>query len=108
MVQSSGVDYLHLLLVSMRYMIRRYAIDARLLVTIHDEIRYLVKKEDAHRAALALQISNLWTRAYFAHRVGMDDLPLVSQPLFRVYLLLCAVGRVLFGCGCRFFIAQRG
>ena len=75
-VQSSGVDYLHLLLVSMRYLMKRYEIDGRLLITIHDEIRYLVKKEDAHRLALALQISNLWTRSYFAYMQNFDDLPL--------------------------------
>jgi DNA polymerase gamma 1 len=59
----------------MRYLIDTYKIQARLLITIHDEIRFLVKKEDALRATMALQISNIWTRAYFAHRCGMDDLP---------------------------------
>ena len=78
-VQSSGVDYLHLLLSSMAYLSQKFDINARLLITIHDEIRYLVKEEDAERAALALQIGNLWTRSLFAHQVGMSDLPLVSH-----------------------------
>ncbi|KAF9392100.1 DNA-directed DNA polymerase gamma mip1 [Podila verticillata] len=51
-VQSSGVDYLHLLLV-----------------------RYMVKEEDTARATLALQISNLWTRALFSYKLGIHDLP---------------------------------
>ncbi|ORX93329.1 DNA polymerase gamma [Basidiobolus meristosporus CBS 931.73] len=74
-VQSSGVDYLHLLLVSMKYLIDRYNIQARFMVSVHDEVRYLVKKEDQYRAALAMQISNLWTRSLFSYKVGIHDLP---------------------------------
>ncbi|GAA6062511.1 hypothetical protein JCM10212_006360 [Sporobolomyces blumeae] len=74
-VQSSGVDYLHLLLVAMEYLTKRYEIDARYLISVHDEIRYLVKEEDKYRAAMALQIANLWTRSLFAYRLQMPDLP---------------------------------
>ncbi|KAF8515485.1 DNA polymerase family A-domain-containing protein [Hysterangium stoloniferum] len=74
-VQSSGVDYLHLLIVSMEHLLQAYNIDARYLISVHDELRYLVKEEDKYRAALALQIANLWTRSMFAYRLGMDDLP---------------------------------
>jgi DNA polymerase gamma 1 len=74
-IQSSGVDYLHLLIVSMDYLIRRFNIQARLAITVHDEIRYLVKDEDKYRAAMALQIANVWTRAIFSQQVGIDDLP---------------------------------
>lgn len=74
-IQSSGVDYLHLLIVSMDYLIRRFNIDARLAITVHDEIRYLAKEQDKYRTAMALQIANVWTRAMFAQQVGIDDLP---------------------------------
>ena len=74
-VQSSGVDYLHLLIVSMGYLIKRYGIQARYLISVHDEVRYLVKEEDKYRAALALQIANAWTRALFCYNLGMDDVP---------------------------------
>ncbi|KIL59116.1 hypothetical protein M378DRAFT_188045 [Amanita muscaria Koide BX008] len=74
-VQSSGVDYLHMLIVSMDYLIARYGIQARYLISVHDELRYLVAEQDKFRAALALQIANLWTRAMFAYMLGMDDLP---------------------------------
>jgi DNA polymerase gamma 1 len=74
-IQSSGVDYLHLLIVSMDYLIRRYNIGARLAITVHDEIRYLVKEEDKYRAAMAMQVSNIWTRAMFAQQMGINDLP---------------------------------
>lgn len=74
-IQSSGVDYLHLLIVSMDYLIRRFNIDARLALTVHDEIRYLVKNNDKYRAGMALQVANVWTRAMFAQQMGINDLP---------------------------------
>ncbi|KAJ2620832.1 DNA-directed DNA polymerase gamma mip1 [Coemansia spiralis] len=74
-VQSSGVDYLHLLLVSMTYLSRRYSIDMRFVISVHDEIRYMVSEHDVPRAALALQIANLWVRSLFSYRLGMEDLP---------------------------------
>ncbi|KAF9938711.1 DNA-directed DNA polymerase gamma mip1 [Mortierella alpina] len=74
-VQSSGVDYLHMLLVSMNYLIKKYDIKARFMLCVHDEVRYMVKEEDAARATLALQVSNLWTRALFSYRLGIHDLP---------------------------------
>ena len=93
-VQSSAVDYLHLMLVCMRWLIERYQIDARFCISIHDEVvslhgvlcvhrdyeqvRYLVRSEDRYRAALALQITNLLTRSMFAYKLGINDLPQVS------------------------------
>jgi DNA polymerase gamma 1 len=74
-VQSSAVDYLHLMLVSMRYLCSTYKIDARFSISIHDEVRYLVREEDVDRAALALHYTNLFVRAMFAARLGMHDLP---------------------------------
>ncbi|KAH6850052.1 DNA polymerase family A-domain-containing protein [Chaetomium sp. MPI-CAGE-AT-0009] len=74
-VQSSGVDYLHLLIISMDYLIRRFNLAARLAITVHDEIRYLVQDHDKYRAAMALQVANLWTRVMFAQQVGIHDLP---------------------------------
>ena len=74
-VQSSGVDYLHLLITAMDHLLEKYSIQARYMISVHDEVRYLVKEEDKYRAALALQIANLWTRSLFAFKLGLDDLP---------------------------------
>ncbi|XP_033823740.1 DNA polymerase subunit gamma-1 isoform X2 [Periophthalmus magnuspinnatus] len=74
-VQSSAVDYLHLMLVAMKWLFEEYDIDGRFCISIHDEVRYLVSSEDRYRAALALQITNLLTRSVFAHALGMQDLP---------------------------------
>ncbi len=82
-VQSSGVDYLHLLIVSMEHLIKRYDIKARYLISVHDELRYLVKEEDKYRAALALQIANLWTRCLFSYRLGNGRPPPRCRIFFR-------------------------
>ncbi|SGZ38781.1 uncharacterized protein HGUI_00981 [Hanseniaspora guilliermondii] len=74
-IQSSGVDYLHLLITSMEYLIKKYNLTARLVISIHDEIRFMCKEEDKYRTAMALQISNIWTRAMFCKSLHMDDLP---------------------------------
>ncbi|KAG8735072.1 DNA-directed DNA polymerase gamma mip1 [Ceratobasidium sp. 414] len=74
-VQSSGVDYLHMLIVAVDYLVETYNIDARYLISIHDEVRYLAKEQDKYRLALALQIANLWTRCMFAYKLGFDNLP---------------------------------
>ncbi|XP_038670782.1 DNA polymerase subunit gamma-1 [Scyliorhinus canicula] len=74
-VQSSAVDYLHLMLVSMRWLLEEFHIEGRFCISIHDEVRYLVNSEDRYRAALALQITNLLTRCMFAYKLEMQDLP---------------------------------
>lgn len=75
-VQSSGVDYLHMLLVAVAYLFKHYKIPGRVALTIHDEVRFLVPEVEKYRAALALQIANLWTRAAFVQAVGIHDLPI--------------------------------
>ncbi|XP_032088939.1 DNA polymerase subunit gamma-1 [Thamnophis elegans] len=74
-VQSSAVDYLHLMLVCMKWLFDVFDIDGRFCISIHDEVRYLVKSEDRYRAALALQITNLLTRCMFAYKLDLHDLP---------------------------------
>ena len=91
-VQSSGVDYLHILLVSMKYLTRRLNITVRFVISIHDEVRFMVHQKNRFLAALALQISNLWVRCFFSHRLGIYDLPMVilhclirrTSPFFQI------------------------
>ncbi|KAL0829591.1 hypothetical protein ABMA28_003101 [Loxostege sticticalis] len=71
-VQSAAADFLHLMLASMAHL----APQARFCLSFHDEVRYLVPDEHKYEAALALQITNLLTRAFCSQRVGINDLPL--------------------------------
>lgn len=74
-IQSSGVDYLHLLIIAMEYLTDLFKVDARLMITVHDELRYMTKEEDKYKVALLLQISNVWTRAMFCEQLGMNEIP---------------------------------
>ncbi len=48
-VQSSAVDYLHLMLVNMKWLCEKFNINGRFCISIHDEVRYLVSSEDRYR-----------------------------------------------------------
>ncbi|XP_049287560.1 DNA polymerase subunit gamma-1, mitochondrial [Anopheles funestus] len=75
-VQSGAVDFLHLMLVCMRWLMGgSNAAHLRFCLSFHDEVRYLVPERYAHHAALALHVTNLLTRAFCVHRVGFRDLP---------------------------------
>ncbi|CAB3405513.1 unnamed protein product [Caenorhabditis bovis] len=74
-VQSSAVDFLHLLLVSVNWLCEKYEIEAKFVISIHDEVRYMCLEKDAARLALALQISNMLVRAFISQRVGIYQLP---------------------------------
>ncbi|CAK1542741.1 unnamed protein product [Leptosia nina] len=71
-VQSAAADFLHLMLVSMTH----EAPKARFCLSFHDEVRYMVPEKYKYKTALALQITNLFTRAFCSQRVGIKDLPL--------------------------------
>ncbi|XP_059058462.1 DNA polymerase subunit gamma-1, mitochondrial-like [Achroia grisella] len=71
-VQSAAADFLHLMLVSLAHL----APTARFCLSFHDEVRYLVPEDIKYETALALQITNLLTKAFCSQRVGINDLPL--------------------------------
>lgn len=72
-VQSGAVDFLHLMLVSMRWLMRD---NARFCLSFHDEVRYIVPTKYKYNAALAMHLTNLFTRAFFSSRLGVKDLPM--------------------------------
>ena len=74
-VQSSAVDFLHLMLVSMKWLFDCYDIKGRFAISIHDEVRFIVSEEDQYKAALALQLTNLLTRCFVSSRLSLPDLP---------------------------------
>lgn len=72
-VQSGAVDFLHLMLVSMRWLMRD---NARFCLSFHDEVRYLVPSRYKYNATLAMHVTNLLTRSFCASKVGIKDLPM--------------------------------
>ena len=71
-VQSGAVDFLHLMLVCMRWIMRD---KARFCLSFHDEVRYLVPEKYKYQAALAMHVTNLLTRTFCSVRLGINDLP---------------------------------
>jgi len=74
-IQSSAVDFLHIFIVAMEWLIAHYKIDATFAISVHDQIRYLSSKDDAMRTALAFQIAHLLTRAFFSTKCAINELP---------------------------------
>lgn len=71
-VQSGAVDFLHLMLVCMRWLMGD---KIKFCLSFHDEVRYIVKEEDANKAALAMHVTNLLTRSFCVSRLGFNNLP---------------------------------
>lgn len=64
-VQSGAVDFLHLMMVCMRWLMKD---NIRFCLSFHDEVRYIVKEEYAYKAALAMHLTNLLTRSFCVSR----------------------------------------
>lgn len=71
-VQSGAVDFLHLMLVSMRWFLGD---EPRFCLSFHDEVRYMIEEKRKYEAALCLHLTNLLTRSFCVSRLGMTDLP---------------------------------
>lgn len=71
-VQSGAVDFLHLLLVALRWLLPP---SAQFCLSFHDEVRYLVRENDRYKAAVAMHVAHLLARAFCSSRVGLKDLP---------------------------------
>ncbi|CBY40909.1 unnamed protein product [Oikopleura dioica] len=75
LIQSSAVDFLHLFLANMDFLVEKYGINAHYSLSIHDMIQFISSKEDKYRTALAFQLAHLYTRAYFSLKCGLPQLP---------------------------------
>merc|ERR1719445_2722203 len=74
-VQSSAVDYLHLMLVAVEWLFQEMGIKGRFCISIHDEVRYMVVSEDRYKASLALHMANLLVRCEVCAKLGLTSLP---------------------------------
>jgi DNA polymerase gamma 1 len=74
-IQSSGVDFRDLLVLLAEHFFTKLNVEGRLLLTIHDEIRCMVKEGHETRAAWALQLAHIYTRYAFIDALGLDYLP---------------------------------
>lgn len=62
----------------MNWLIELYKIRARLSTCLQDDLRYIVQDKDKYKAALALQISNLFSMSLVCNRLGFKIMPKVE------------------------------
>lgn len=74
-IQSTGSALLHAFLTGMNHLLRRYNIQARFSMSIHDSILYLCKEEDAKTVAALYQVAHLWSWAWLRYNLGIIDMP---------------------------------
>ena len=75
LIQSAGVDFLHLLLTGIRYYTLRLKLDVRLVFPIHDEVRYMVADKDVDEFVKVLQTVHIKAKAYTYYVNGIQSMP---------------------------------
>jgi DNA polymerase gamma 1 len=74
-IQSGGVDLLHVFATLLKYFIRKYKIDAYFLISIHDEIWTLVKDEHIEILSEVFQLCHLLVWCLFFKELGLESIP---------------------------------
>jgi DNA polymerase gamma 1 len=64
-----------MLVILTKWFYKRFGVDGRLVITIHDEIRTCVRTEHVTRAIYALQLAHLYVRAGFILAHKLDNIP---------------------------------
>jgi DNA polymerase gamma 1 len=75
-IQASGAEILATILTAAHWLIREYKLQARFIISIHDEIWWMAPEKHTELWAVAYQIAHLYTWARFQASVGMSDVPL--------------------------------
>jgi DNA polymerase gamma 1 len=74
-IQSGGVDLLHVFATLLKYFIKKYEIDAYFLISIHDEIWTLVKEEHIEILSEVFQLCHLLAWCLFFKELGLESIP---------------------------------
>jgi DNA polymerase gamma 1 len=75
-IQSSGAEMLAILLTSTHWLARKFKIPAQFILSIHDEVWWMVPEKYAEQFAVLFQMAHLYAWARFQASVGMADVPL--------------------------------
>lgn len=74
-IQATGVDFRDLLICLTLYYFQRFGVTGRLLMTIHDEARFLVRDGDEVMAAYACQLAHVTTWVLLITNLGLNAIP---------------------------------
>jgi DNA polymerase gamma 1 len=75
-IQASGAEILATILTAAHWLMREFKINARFIISIHDEIWWMAPDKHAELWAVAYQIAHMYTWARFQAAVGLHDVPL--------------------------------
>jgi DNA polymerase gamma 1 len=75
-IQCQGAEILAVVLTAAHWIMREFKLQARFIISIHDEIHWMARESHAELWAVAFQIAHLYTWARFQSAVGLPDVPL--------------------------------
>jgi DNA polymerase gamma 1 len=75
-IQASGAEILAIILTATHWLAKEYRIPARFVLSIHDEVWFMVPEKYAEQFAVLFQIAHLYTWSLFHDAVGIPELPL--------------------------------
>lgn len=75
-IQSSGAEMLAVILTATHWLARRFKIPAQFILSIHDELWWMVPERYAESFCVVFQMAHLYSWARFQASVGMCDVPL--------------------------------
>lgn len=75
-VQSSGVDERDMWVVILTYLMYRYRIQGRLVVSVHDELWSMVKEEQSYKQAYLFNLSNMICKAVIIDKLALNGIPI--------------------------------
>jgi DNA polymerase gamma 1 len=75
-IQASGAEMLAVILTATHWLARRFKIPAQFILSIHDEIHWMVPEKYAESFAVLFQMAHLYSWARFQASVKMNDVPL--------------------------------
>ena len=74
-VQSTGSAILHGFLTAMEYLLSKYEIRGRFVLSVHDSVLYMCREEDADTVSALYQIAHLWTWCWLRYKYGVISMP---------------------------------
>lgn len=75
-IQATGAEILSITLVAMHWLCKEHEIPVRFVVSIHDEVWWLVPDRFKKQAAALFQMTHLYVWGLFNAQLGIPDLPL--------------------------------
>ena len=85
-IQRSGAEMLACMLVACEYLNRKYNLGALFMISLHDEIFYIVPEENRMKFAACFLMAHIWSWSFFHYKLGLYDIPLQRVFISGVYV----------------------